>query len=122
MKKFSDFNKIVAEFQNEADFIIIYIEEAHAIDGWSFKNDYNIYQHKTMEERINAAEMLQDKQPRCPIVVDTMSNATNYWYGGLPERLYIIMDGVIVYQGGKGPRDYRLDEVVDWLKKYTRSS
>ena len=36
-------------------------------------------------------------------------------YGAWPERLYIIVDGTIVYQGGLGPFDYKLHEVQHWL-------
>jgi len=45
---------------------------------------------------------------------DEASNA----YGAHPERLYIILDGKIVYQGGLGPMDYHPEEVDSWLEKY----
>ena len=37
-------------------------------------------------------------------------------YGAWPERLYIVIDGVVVYKGGMGPFDYRLYEVRQWLE------
>ena len=37
-------------------------------------------------------------------------------YFSWPERLYIILDGRIVYKGGMGPNDYRIEEVVQWLR------
>lgn len=33
MLKFDEFNKLVKDFSSIADFLIIYIEEAHAMDG-----------------------------------------------------------------------------------------
>jgi hypothetical protein len=38
-------------------------------------------------------------------------------YEAWPERLYIVLDGAVVYKGGFGPFDYRLDEVQDWLAR-----
>ena len=37
MAKLAKFNEIVRDFSDVADFAIIYISEAHAQDGWSFK-------------------------------------------------------------------------------------
>jgi hypothetical protein len=34
----------------------------------------------------------------------------NLQYGGLYERLYIVLDDVIVYQGERGPMGYRMEE------------
>lgn len=42
--------------------------------------------------------MLHKYGPKCPIVVDDISDEANLQYGGLYERLYIVLDDVIVYQ------------------------
>ena len=52
-----------------------------------------------------------------PIVMDEMTNDLDKAYKALPERLYIIQDGVIKYVGGVGPFDYNIDQVEEWLKK-----
>ena len=44
-----------------------------------------------------------------------MDNKANKDYGGHPERLYIILDNIIQYQGGMGPFYYNLDEAEEWL-------
>ena len=36
MAKLARFNEIVHDFSDVADFVIVYISEAHARDGWSF--------------------------------------------------------------------------------------
>ena len=54
--------------------------------------------------------MLQKYGPKCPIVVDDISDEANLQYGGLYERLYIVLDDVIVYQGERGPMGYRMEE------------
>ena len=106
-----------------ADFVIIYIEEAHANDQWRLENNtYNyIKQHQKMEERLAAAEELCKLDPHCPVYVDTMKNEAIARYGALPERLFIALDSVIVYEGKPGPHGYSPDEVQDWLKKHFRS-
>lgn len=52
-----------------------------------------------------------------PIVMDTMKNELDNTYTAWPERLYIVKDSKILYVGGLGPLDYKVDEVEDWLKK-----
>ena len=37
MEKISDFGVLADEYAGLVDFAIIYVEEAHPIDGWSFK-------------------------------------------------------------------------------------
>ena len=101
--------------------MIIYIEEAHASDGWKFENNYDINYQRSIEERLHAAKKLRDIGADCPIVVDIMENRANLLYGGLFERLYIILNNVVVYAGEKGPMGYRVEEINDWLQKYFRS-
>ena len=36
--------------------------------------------------------------------------------GALFERLYVIKDGVVAMQGGKGPSDYFVGAVSEWLE------
>ena len=36
-------------------------------------------------------------------------------YGAWPERLYIIIDGIVVYKGNVGPFGYKLPEVKEFL-------
>ena len=113
-----------------ADFLVIYIEEAHPIDGWALGNNYAVTTHRTLAERINAARFLltetsesirADVRENLTLVVDSIDDEANRAYGGLFERLYIIRDGVVEYQGARGPSGYRIAEVEDWLDKYSAS-
>lgn len=101
--------------------MVVYIEEAHASDGWKFKNNYDINVHRSLEDRFSAANKLKELKPGCPIVVDKMSNDANKAYGGLYERLYILLDGVTVYEGGRGPALYKLEEIKEWLHNYVNA-
>ena len=95
MSNLDDFNKIVPEFDSYADFVDVYISEAHLLEGWTLKdNEYSISQHTRIQDRISAAEML-DTGIRCPVVMDTMENEGVYQYAALSEALYITEDGII---------------------------
>ena len=50
-----------------------------------------------------------------------MQDEANKKYGVVSERLYIILKGRIVYKGGFGPFEYRVEEVEDWLQAYKQS-
>ena len=49
-------------------------------------------------------------------MVDTMDDEATKAYGAFPERLFIIQQGKIVYEGGMGPYNYDLEEVKNWLE------
>lgn len=106
-----------------AKLLTIYIEEAHARDEWwlplspEAHTKRSVLAHKTISDRIAAAKrFINDLKFDMDIVCDSMmfDNAVRR-YGAWPERLYIILDGVVVYKGGEGPFGYKLYEVKQWL-------
>ena len=101
------------------DFVVVYIEEAHPTNGWAIKdNAYQIPQPKTRQERLSAAKMFaDDTQLSCPILVDDMTNEANIAFAALPERLYIVYNGKVVFVGGQGPFNYSLDDMKKSLDK-----
>jgi len=77
-----------------------------------------IRSHRTIGERIAAAKkFVEDLNFPIELVCDSFDNQVYTYYQCSPERLYIVQDGVIVYQGGVGPFDYKLAEVKDWLSE-----
>ncbi len=119
MGTLADFVELVKEFQSEADFLTVYIQEAHAQDGWAFgKSNYSIYYHKTIKDRLLAADILAKKNLPCPLYIDIIEDECRLAYAAAPERLYVVQDGVIKYTGGMGPMFYRLGEVRKWLEDY----
>ncbi|CAH1244121.1 DIO1 [Branchiostoma lanceolatum] len=99
----------------------VYLAEAHPPGGWAFKNNINIPRHRSVQERLAAARILQqhDDHVPCTIVADTMDNAVARTYACYPDRLFVILDGRVTYRGGLGPEGYHLDEVRDWLQNFT---
>ncbi|XP_021017118.1 type I iodothyronine deiodinase isoform X2 [Mus caroli] len=80
-------------------------------DGWAFKNNVDIRQHRSLQERVQAARLLLARSPQCPVVVDTMQNQSSQLYAALPERLYVVQEGRIRYKGKAGPWNYNPEEV-----------
>jgi len=52
------------------------------------------------------------------VVADSMSNDLNIAYAGLPERFYIIRNGVVVCEGKQGPWGFQPELFAGWLKTY----
>lgn len=67
-------------------------------DGWAFTNNIDINQHQSLEDRLSAAQILLQKEPLCPVVVDEMNDVSAIKYGALPERLYVLQAGKVVYK------------------------
>lgn len=110
---------MIARFGHVADFLIVYIAEAHPSDGWKFKHNFDIDNHKRIQDRMKAVETLRKQQSSCEVVADDISNDLNYKYGAMYERLFIVLNGKVVYLGQRGPQGYHLEEVEEWLTKYT---
>lgn len=59
--------------------------------------------------------MIQNTNFPGEAVCNSMAGEVEARFGAWPERLYILQNGVVVYQGGLGPFDYKLSEVKEWL-------
>lgn len=117
MFKFGELKRLVEDFKSVADFLVIYVEEAHASDKWAFKNNIVIQSHRTLQDRVRAAQVLLKEHPLCPVVLDTMENLSSSKYAALPERLYVLQRGKVVYKGGVGPWNYCPQEVREVLEE-----
>ncbi|KAG8546718.1 hypothetical protein GDO81_029921 [Engystomops pustulosus] len=86
-------------------------------DGWALKNNISIKKHQNIQDRLSAAKRLMEELPSCPVVVDTMQNLCSAKYAALPERLYILQEGKVIYKGNMGPWGYKPEEVRGVLEK-----
>uniref|UniRef100_A0A9L0T7I7 Iodothyronine deiodinase n=2 Tax=Equus TaxID=9789 RepID=A0A9L0T7I7_HORSE len=121
------FSKLVEEFSSVADFLLVYIDEAHPSDGWAVPGDsslsFEVKKHQNQEDRCAAAHQLLERfslPPQCRVVADRMDNNANVAYGVAFERVCIVQRQKIAYLGGKGPFYYNLQEVRRWLEKNFR--
>lgn len=111
---------MAADNSDVADFLVIYVQEAHATDGWVLSfNKHQISNHRSIEDRLAAAAKLPSSLPsNMTVVADAMSNNATHAYGALPERLYIVLKGVVEYQGYPGPFLFKPADVDNWLTRY----
>jgi len=77
---------------------MIYISEAHASDEWKLGNIVDINQHKTPQDRINAAtNFIEEYDWKIPTVVDSFHSMDNRGfeatYSAWPERYFIFKEG-----------------------------
>ena len=116
--------QLFERFSRKADFATIYIAEAHAAEEWSLKHSSNaeldgkwdVAQPKTMDERMKVfTDWYEWLSPTSPHFVDTISDEARFAFNALPERLYIIEDGKVVYRGDAGPFGYHPEEIESWL-------
>ena len=100
-------------YRERADFYFVYIQEAHAADGWP--DDANAEQKivynlaRTREERSEVASVCVAKlKIPFPMVVDGMDDATDRAYSAWPIRLYVVDPrGRIAFKSETGPFGFR---------------
>jgi len=87
-------NRLFELNSTKLHFIAVYVSEAHAADEWPLGNFACVNQHKTIEERVEAAKNFISKfNFKLPVYVDTMENSFDNTYYAWPDRYYIIKDG-----------------------------
>lgn len=108
-------------------FYVIYIEEAHPIDGWQMpenaKDHVLLASARSFEDRDTAANKCVVRLCiNIPALVDDMNDATEVAYTGWPDRLYVIdRTGRIAYKSGPGPYGFAPEGVEKTLQHLTRS-
>jgi hypothetical protein len=111
-----------ARYGARADFVTLYIKEAHPEDEWQMdaneQEDVCYPQPRTTEQRLAIARDFQERfSYRIPLLVDPIENEANSLYSGWPERLYVVEGGKIVYKGGPGPFEFKPEELEAWLAR-----
>ena len=126
MAQFSTFCKAASEFADIADFVNIYIEEAHPLESFNFHtNPHQIPVHRMLQNQLAAAKQLASlhntNAMHLFIIVDNMDNKASQLYAGFPMRLHIVLDNNIVHVGGIA-HDYNVQEAVKWLQKFKKEN
>ena len=106
-------------------FLVVYIREAHPLDGVLPERQSGTWLVGTPERRLFIEDPITPEERlalamRCdddmgfdyPVLVDGLDDAVNTAYAAWPERLYLVdLDGKIAYQGGRGPHGFLPDEL-----------
>jgi len=120
--------RMYQEYKDIAEFRIVYISEAHAIDDPRpnpFAELKGIYEHKDSGQRCSTAEMMmQEENITISCIIDDMDNNVSVAYKALPDRLYVVRkDGRLAVAAEKGPRGLgpALEETWVWLAEYRKT-
>jgi iodothyronine deiodinase-like protein len=116
-------NKLHKEYGDRAAFYIVYIQEAHPIDGWQMddnvKDDVLVASTRTPDERIQVAgSCVKNLGIEFPALVDDPDDHVERAYTGWPDRLYVIdRDGRIAFKSAAGPFGFEPSDVEAALKR-----
>ena len=91
---------------------MIYIREAHPIDG-SWPGTKEVEDPISDEERQQvASDFVKELGLTMPVLLDRIDDKVNRAYAGWPDRLYLVNKaGKIAYAGGPGPSGFKPDEL-----------
>lgn len=91
-------------FYSEFNFVMIYIREAHSLDGFG-ESKARVDDPVTSETRTAVAKKCRAALAiPFPILVDTMDDRVSTRWAGWPIRLFVVdTDGVVIYAGKPGP-------------------
>jgi len=111
-----------AQFQSKAQFVAVYITEAHAKDEWPVGKSISFCdQPKVIEDRVALANRLQNElELPFPMLIDTMENEFEKTFAAWPWRFYVIGNGKIQFIAQPDPTVYAYDvnKLQDWLECY----
>lgn len=115
--------KLYRFWKDDADFLRVYVREAHPVSGGqaatstNFKAGILFEQPETIAERCTIADtFVKSLNVTTPLVVDGIDNKVSQIYGGWPDRLYVVdRDGRIAFTGGPGPFGFNPREMEQAL-------
>lgn len=121
--------KLYNTYKDVAEFRMVYIREAHAIDGPSpmrgGRGGPEIKEHQSFEQRCETAEMfVKDKSLTMPMLIDNMDNSADQAYSAKPDRVFLVRtDGRLGVAADRGPWGFKpgLEACEDWLKEFKKS-
>ncbi len=115
-------------YKDIAEFRIVYISEAHAIDDRRpvpYAIEKGIKEHTTYGERCSVAQRLLDEgKLTIPSIIDKMDNHVAEVYDSHPNRLFLVRkDGKLGVAGSPGPWgwDPSMKEAQKWLAQYKKT-
>ncbi|MGI9517154.1 MAG: deiodinase-like protein [Pirellulaceae bacterium] len=125
MRQVGAMEQMYQDYKDIAEFRMVYITEAHAIDSdWPMgvAEEKNIKQHTEYDERCATAEMLiSDEELTIPTLIDGMDNAVNQAYRAHPDRVFLIRsDGRLAVAAERGPWGFApgLEAAQEWLADF----
>jgi len=109
--------KLYRRYHDRATFLMVYVREAHPIDGWQMESNERVGvklpQPRSDQERMTVAQMCNARLGLgFPILVDTIEDPVGTRYSGMPSRLYLLDHrGRVAYKSGRGPFGFKPAEL-----------
>ena len=113
--------KLYRRYKDRAAFVMVYVREAHPIDGWRMGSNDRVgvatAQPRTYDERAEVAQTCGRLLGLgFPMLVDTIDDLAGNRYSGMPGRLYVIdRDGKVAFKSGRGPYLFKPAELEQSL-------
>jgi len=98
-------------YADRVHFYLIYVREAHPIDGWALlSNPFQIRSPQSIEERCKVAVAFHHKlKVTMPVLVDALDDLVEKNYACWPNRMYILdAQGKIVEKASAGPNSVEI--------------
>lgn len=118
---YPDVDAVYSRFKDKANFVMVYVREAHPTDGWKMDSNARFgvkaVQPKTYDERVEVCTQFEKLiKPGMSVVVDDITDPVGKAYSGMPARLYVIdPQGKVAYKGGRGPFGFKPSEMEQAL-------
>lgn len=118
---YPDVDAVYRKYKDEANFLMVYVREAHPTDGWKMNSNakagVSFKQPTTYPERIEVCEQFRKRlNPGMPVVVDDINDPAGTAYSGMPARLYVIdAHGKVAFKSGRGPFGFKPQELEQAL-------
>ena len=120
-------NEIYETHNNNIEFFLIYVCEAHPTDGW--QTPQNLYEEvlydapTSDDERAAVANACQiGLELKYPMLIDSIDDDVERKYVASPIRLFVIDEnGILTYAGDQGPQHFNPDSWEDAIRKQTAS-
>jgi hypothetical protein len=113
-----ELNELYRKYQDRVAFYVVYIEEAHPIDGWQMDSNAEagilVARARTADERHEVAGTCVRKLGlELPALIDEPDDRVERAYTGWPDRLYVIdREGRIVLKSAPGPFGFKPEDVA----------
>jgi thiol-disulfide isomerase/thioredoxin len=108
-RQMPDMNRLYEPYKDRAHFYFVYVEEAHATDGWQSKTNKEdgilLANARERQDRVAAGtSCVSHLKIPFPMLVDDMDNRVETAYRAWPTRVYIIdKDGKVAFKTPIGP-------------------
>jgi hypothetical protein len=110
-----------ARYGDRAEFLAVYVREAHPTDGWRMASNDRagiaLTQPKERDERAAAADQCcSTLEMSMPLLMDEMDDRVGHSYSGMPDRLYLVdRQGKVAFKSGRGPFGFKTGEMEQAL-------